>query len=126
MKLNNITEGTWSKISNYLNYNFNKLSIATSKLKGVILVSFKGVYMSEAELKSKYTLPNTGDYAFVLTTEGSDAYFKVYYTSYREWLTDGGVYDPEVFVAEYIETVDLEGDISRISKEKNEYNRDKD
>lgn len=125
MKLNTISEGTWNIISSYLNYNFNKLSIATSKLKEIKLVSFKGTYMSEAELINSQSSPIPGDYAFVLSTSGSDVVFSVYYSDLNySWVTDGGVYDPDTIVANYIEMIEL-SNISQIDKDIEDYNRHK-
>lgn len=117
MRLNNISTGTWNIISNYLNYNFNKLSVATGKLKGVSLVNFKGVYTSETELKSLQGSPTPGDYAFVIVNNNSA--FKIYYANSNSgWVTDNGVYDPEVILKDYIQMIalsnieqDLKGDI---------------
>ena len=119
MKLNTISEGSWTLIANYLNYNFNKLSVATSRLGEIRLVSFKGVYTTEAELKSLQSDNVPGDYAFVL--EGEDT-MMVYYTDLNyDWVTDGGVYNPEVILSDYIEMVEL-NNISQISEDIEEYN----
>ena len=123
MKLNTIGEGTWNLISSYLNYNFNKLSIATSKLKEVRLVSFKGTYTSFAELKNLQSSPIPGDYACVLTTDSSE--LSIYYANQNyEWVTDGGVYDPKVILSDYIEMTEL-SNISQIDKDIDDYNRHK-
>lgn len=122
MKLNTITEGTWTLIANYLNYNFNKLSVAASKLGEVRLVSFKGVYTTETELKTQQSDSVPGDYALVL--EGEDM-LRVYYTDLNyEWVTDGGVYNPEVILSDYIEMVAL-SNISQIDKDIDDYNKRK-
>ena len=118
MILNTITSGTWKTIANYLNYNFNKLSIATGRLKGITLVTFKGVYLSETELNTKQPSPNEGDYAFVLINSDQD--FVVYYADSNEgWVTEGGIISPEVIIKKYIEMIalsnvetDLRGDIN--------------
>lgn len=126
MKLNTITDGTWTLISNYLNNNFNKLSVATNKLGEIKLVSFKGVYRSEAELRnlqSSYNVP--GDYAFVLVVEDGEVLLKVYYVDMNyNWTTDGGTYNPEVILSDYIEMVAL-NNISQIDNDIQEYNRQK-
>ena len=122
MKLNNITEGMWRDISDYLNYNFNKISIATNKLEDIGLtenLSFKGVFESEALLKQEFPKPNKGDYAFVLPQEQEeDIKFIIYTaTSYGIWEQTDGDYDPEVILKDYIEVKriseieDLENDI---------------
>lgn len=122
MKLNTITEGTWTLIANYLNYNFNKLSVAASKLGEVRLVSFKGVYTTETELKTQQPDSVPGDYALVL--DGEDM-LKVYYTNLNyEWVTDGGTYNPEVILSDYIEMVAL-SNISQIDKDIDDYNKRK-
>ena len=122
MKLNTITEGTWTLIANYLNYNFNKLSVAASKLGEVRLVSFKGVYTTETELKTQQSDSVPGDYALVL--EGEDM-LRVYYTNLNyEWVTDGGLYNPEVILSDYIEMVAL-SNISQIDKDIDDYNKRK-
>ena len=101
MNLNNISNGTWNIISNYLNYNFNKLSVATSKLQGVSLVTFKGVYTSETELKNLQELSNPGDYAFVITENNTS--FKVYYADLNSgWTTDDGTYGKKGFSINYL------------------------
>ena len=118
MILNTITSGTWKTIANYLNYNFNKLSIATGRLKGITLATFKGVYLSETELNTKQPSPNEGDYAFVLINSDQD--FVVYYADSNEgWVTEGGIISPEVIIKKYIEMIalsnvetDLRGDIN--------------
>jgi hypothetical protein len=120
MKLNTISEGSWTLIANYLNYNFNKLSVATSRLGEIRLVSFKGVYTTEAELKSLQSNNVPGDYAFVL--EGEDL-LRVYFTDLNyDWVTDGGVYDPEVILSDYIEMVAL-SNISQIDGDIEDYNK---
>ena len=122
MKLNTISEGSWTLIANYLNYNFNKLSVAASRLGEIRLVSFKGVYTTEAELKSLQSDNVPGDYAFVL--EGEDL-LRVYFTDLNyDWVTDGGVYDPEVILSDYIEMVAL-SNISQIDKDIEDYNKRK-
>ena len=122
MKLNTITEGTWTLIANYLNYNFNKLSVAASKLGEVRLVSFKGVYTTETELKTQQSDSVPGDYALVL--EGEDM-LRVYYTDLNyEWVTDGGIYNPEVILSDYIEMVAL-SNIYQIDKDIEDYNKRK-
>lgn len=125
MKLNTITEGTWNIIASYLNYNFNKLSVATSKLKDVKLVSFKGVYTSESELKTSQNTSVPGDYAFVLVRESREALFRVYYTDFNyDWVTDNGIYNPEVILSNYIEVIAL-SNISQIDKDIDNYNKGK-
>ena len=125
MKLNTITEGTWNIIASYLNYNFNKLSVATSKLKDVKLVSFKGVYTSESELKTSQNKSVPGDYAFVLVGENREALFRVYYTDFNyDWVTDNGIYNPEVILSNYIEVIAL-SNISQIDKDIDNYNKGK-
>ena len=120
MKLNTISEGSWTLIANYLNYNFNKLSVAASRLGEIRLVSFKGVYTTEAELKSLQSDNVPGDYAFVL--EGEDL-LRVYFTDLNyDWVTDGGVYDPEVILSDYIEMVAL-SNISQIDGDIEDYNK---
>ena len=120
MKLNTITEGTWNIIANYLNYNFNKLSVAASRLGEIRLVSLKGVYTTEAELKSLQSDNVPGDYAFVL--EGEDL-LRVYFTDLNyDWVTDGGVYDPEVILSDYIEMIAL-SNISQIDGDIEDYNK---
>lgn len=120
MKLNTISEGSWTLIANYLNYNFNKLSVAASRLGEIRLVSFKGVYTTEAELKSLQSDNVPGDYAFVL--EGEDL-LRVYFTDLNyDWVTDGGVYDPEVILSDYIEMVAL-NNISQIDGDIEDYNK---
>ena len=120
MKLNTISEGSWTQIANYLNYNFNKLSVATGRLGEIGLVSFKGVYTTEAELKSLQSNNIPGDYAFVL--EGENL-LRVYYTDLNyDWVTDGGVYDPEVILSDYIEMVKL-SNISQIDGDIEDYNK---
>ena len=122
MKLNTITEGDWTMIANYLNYNFNKLSIATSRLGEIRLVSFKGVYTSETELKNQQSKNVPGDYAFILDEEGL---LRVYYTDLNyDWVTDGGVYNPEVILSDYIEMVSL-SNISQIDNDIDDYNKQK-
>jgi len=122
MNLNNISTGTWNKISNYLNYNFNKLSVATGKLQGVSLVTFKGVYTSETELKNLQTDPEPGDYAFVIT-ENNTA-FKIYYADLNSgWVTDNGTYDPEVILKDYIEMTALTNVVNDLAKDIDDYNR---
>ena len=119
MKLNTISEGTWTIIANYLNYNFNKLSVATSRLGEIRLVSFKGVYTTEAELKSLQSENVPGDYAFVLAGER----LRVYYTDQNyDWVADGGVYNPEVIISDYIEMTAL-SNISQIDEDIEDYNR---
>ena len=121
MNLNNISTGTWNKISNYLNYNFNKLSVATGKLQGVNLVTFKGVYTSETELKNLQADPEPGDYAFVIT-ENNTA-FKIYYTNLNSgWVTDNGTYDPEVILKDYIEMTALTNVVTDLAKDIEDYN----
>ena len=121
MNLNNISSGTWNKISNYLNYNFNKLSVATGKLQGVSLVTFKGVYTSETELKNLQADPEPGDYAFVIT-ENNTA-FKIYYTNLNSgWVTDNGTYDPEVILKDYIEMTALTNVVTDLAKDIEDYN----
>ena len=121
MNLNNISSGTWNKISNYLNYNFNKLSVATGKLQGVSLVTFKGVYTSETELKSLQADPEPGDYAFVIT-ENNTA-FKIYYTNLNSgWVTDDGTYNPEVILKDYIEMTALSNVVNDLAKDIDDYN----
>ena len=121
MNLNNISSGTWNKISNYLNYNFNKLSVATGKLQGVSLVTFKGVYTSETELKNLQADPEPGDYAFVIT-ENNTA-FKIYYTNLNSgWVTDDGTYDPEVILKDYIEMIALSNVVTDLAKDIEDYN----
>jgi hypothetical protein len=106
MRLNTISTGTWNIISNYLNYNFNKLSVATNKLKSIDLINYKGVYTSETELKTLHGAPVPGDYAFVIVN--SNSAFKVYYVNASsEWITDNGVYDPEVIMGDYIQMTAL-------------------
>ena len=120
MKLNTISEGSWTLIANYLNYNFNKLSVAASRLGEIRLVSFKGVYTTEAELKSLQSDNVPGDYAFVL--EGENL-LRVYFTDLNyDWVTDGGVYDPEVILSDYIEMVAL-SNISQIDGDIEDYNK---
>jgi hypothetical protein len=120
MKLNTISEGSWTLIANYLNYNFNKLSVATSRLGEIRLVSFKGVYTSLTELKSRQSNNVPGDYAFVL--EGEDT-MMVYYTDLNyDWVTDGGVYNPEVILSDYIEMVSI-SNISQLDNDIAEYNK---
>lgn len=120
MKLNTISEGSWTLIANYLNYNFNKLSVATSRLGEIRLVSFKGVYTTEAELKSLQSNNVPGDYAFVLEGE---TLLRVYFTDLNhDWVTDGGVYDPEVILSDYIEMVAL-SNISQIDGDIEDYNK---
>ncbi len=122
MNLNNISSGTWNKISNYLNYNFNKLSVATGKLQGVSLITFKGVYISETELKNLQVNPEPGDYAFVVT-ENNTA-FKIYYTDLNSgWVTDNGTYDPEVILKDYIEMTALSNIVNDLAKDIDDYNR---
>ena len=121
MNLNNISSGTWNKISNYLNYNFNKLSVATGKLQGVSLVTFKGVYTSETELKNLQADPEPGDYAFVITEDNTA--FKIYYTGvYGGWVTDDGTYDPEVILKDYIEMIALSNIVEDLAKDIDDYN----
>ena len=125
MKLNIISSGTWFKISNYLNYNFNKISVAAGKLKNIKLVSFKGVYRSDTELKTIQENVIPGDYAFVIVDSNNS--FKVYYVNDNiEWVTDDGVYDPEVILGDYILMTsisnverDLAGDIKDYNNNKN-------
>jgi hypothetical protein len=120
MKLNTISEGSWTLIANYLNNNFNKLSVATSRLGEIRLVSFKGVYTTEAELKSLQSDNVPGDYAFVL--EGEDL-LRVYFTDLNyDWVTDGGIYDPEVILSDYIEMIAL-SNISQIDGDIEDYNK---
>jgi hypothetical protein len=122
MNLNNISTGTWNKISNYLNYNFNKLSVATGKLQGVSLVTFKGVYTSETELKTLQGTPIPGDYAFVIT--GNNTSFKIYYADLNSgWITDDGTYDPEVILKDYIEMTALTNVVDDLAKDIDDYNR---
>lgn len=122
MNLNNISNGTWNKISNYLNYNFNKLSVATGKLQGVTLLTFKGVYTSDTELKTLQDTQSPGDYAFVITENNTS--FKVYYTDLNcEWVTDDGTYDPEVILKDYIEMTALTNVLSDLAEDINDYNR---
>jgi hypothetical protein len=122
MKLNTITEGSWTQIANYLNYNFNKLSVATSRLGEIRLVSFKGVYTSNTELRTLQTDITPGDYAFVL--EGEDM-LKVFYVDLNyDWVTDGGVYDPKVILSDYIEMTAL-NNISQIDEDIEDYNNKK-
>ena len=122
MNLNNISNGTWDKISNYLNYNFNKLSVAAGKLQGVNLLTFKGVYTSETELMTIQGTPIPGDYAFVIT-ENNTA-FKIYYTDLNgSWITDNGTYDPEVILKDYIEMTALTNVLSDLAEDINDYNR---
>lgn len=122
MNLNNISSGTWNKISNYLNYNFNKLSVATGKLQGVSLITFKGVYISETELKNLQVNPEPGDYAFVVT-ENNTA-FKIYYADLNSgWVTDNGTYDPEVILKDYIEMTALSNIVNDLAKDIDDYNR---
>jgi hypothetical protein len=121
MNLNNISTGTWNKISNYLNYNFNKLSVATGKLQGVNLVTFKGVYTSETELKTLLGTPIPGDYAFVITE--NNAAFKIYYADLNSsWTTDDGTYDPEVILKDYIEMTALTNVVTDLAKDIEDYN----
>lgn len=121
MNLNNISTGTWNKISNYLNYNFNKLSVATGKLQGVSLVTFKGVYTSETELKNLQADPEPGDYAFVITENNTS--FKIYYTNLNSgWVTDNGTYDPEVILKDYIEMTALTNVVTDLAKDIEDYN----
>ena len=120
MKLNTISEGSWTQIANYLNYNFNKLSVATNRLGEIRLVSFKGVYTTETELKSLQSNNIPGDYAFVMEGENT---LRVYYTDLNyDWVTDGGVYNPEVILSDYIEMVSL-NNISQLDDDIAEYNR---
>ena len=124
MNLNNISTGTWNKISNYLNYNFNKLSVETGKLQGVTLLTFKGVYTSEIELKTLHGIPIPGDYAFVITENNTS--FKVYYANLNcEWITDDGTYDPEVILKDYIEMTVLTNILTDLSRDIDDYNRRK-
>jgi hypothetical protein len=119
MKLNTITEGSWTQIANYLNYNFNKLSVATSRLGEIRLVSFKGVYTSDEDLYAM-TDRTPGDYAFVLENEGI---LRVFYVNLNyDWVTDGGVYDPEVILSDYIEMEAL-SNISQIDEDIADYNK---
>jgi len=121
MKLNTISEGTWTLIANYLNYNFNKLSVATSRLGEIKLVSFKGVYTTETELKTLQPNNVPGDYAVVL----EENLLRVYYTDLNDnWITDGGTYNPEVILSDYIEMIAL-NNISQIDKDIEEYNKHK-
>jgi hypothetical protein len=122
MNLNNISTGTWNKISNYLNYNFNKLSVATGKLQGISLVTFKGVYTSETELKNLQGTTTPGDDAFVIT-ENNTA-FKIYYADLNsEWVTDNGTYDPEVILKDYIEMTALANVVNDLAEDIDDYNR---
>ena len=121
MRLNTISEGTWFVISNYLNYNFNKLSVASSKLGGVTLVSFKGTFASEAELKEKQPNPTPGDFAFVIVNNNSA--FKIYYTDLNiDWVTDDGIYDPEIILRDYIEMSVLSNVTEDLKKDLEDYN----
>ena len=119
MKLNTITEGSWTQIANYLNYNFNKLSVATSRLGEIRLVSFKGVYTSDAELISIQKDKTPGDYAFVL--EGEDTLRVFYVNPNYDWTTDVGVYNPQVILSDYIEMIAL-NNISQIDEDIEDYN----
>ena len=122
MILNTITSGTWKTIANYLNYNFNKLSIATGRLKGITLITFKGVYLSETELNTRQPSPNEGDYAFVLINNNQD--FKVYYADSNEgWVTDEGIFSPEVILKKYIEMIALSNVEADLKSDINDYNR---
>lgn len=128
MKLNTITEGTWTTIANYLNYNFNKLSVATSKLGEIRLVSFKGVYTSSDELITLQPSGVPGDYAFVLEIIPDDDevnLFRVYYIDLNyNWVTDGGSYVPDVILSDYIEMVAI-NNISQIDNDIRDYNQHK-
>ena len=124
MNLNNISNGTWNKISNYLNYNFNKLSVETGKLQGVTLLTFKGVYTSETELRTLQEAPIPGDYAFVITENNTS--FRIYYANLNSgWVTDNGIYDPEVILKDYIEMTTLTNILTDLAWDIYEYNGQK-
>ena len=124
MELNTISKGTWYTIANYLNYNFNKLSIAVGRLRGITITTFKGVYISEAELNRVNPSPNPGDYAFVIINSNSN--FKVFYADLNEgWITDGGIYDPEVIIKDYIEMTALSDVVKDLEKDIKDYNERK-
>ena len=120
MKLNTITEGSWTQIANYLNYNFNKLSVATSRLGEIRLVSFKGVYTSEEDLYAM-TDRTPGDYAFVLENGGI---LRVFYINLNYDWVYGGTYNPEVILSDYIEMTAL-NNISQIDEDIEDYNNKK-
>lgn len=133
MKLNNITVGMWRDISNYLNYNFNKLSIVTSKLEYSICtvenLAFKGVFDSQSLLYTKYPSPEYGEYAFVLVEEGEGGEERTLFTVYLanksgEWEELNGVYDPEVILSNYLEMVKLSS-ISDIDQDIEDYLNDR-
>lgn len=122
MKLNTITTGMWKTIANYLNYNFNKLSIAADRLKdsgNSENSAFKGVFSTEAILKNSYPDPEPGEYAFVLVDgPGQEDLFKVYSAETGGiWTAQEGTYDPEVILTDYVRMIrlssisDLSGDI---------------
>ena len=124
MKLNTISEGSWTLIANFLNSNFNKLSVATSRLGELKLTSFKGAYTSETELKEKPPKSVPGDYAVVSSSPG--VLFSVYYTDLNyNWVTDGGLYDPNVILSNYIEMIAL-SNISQLDEDIKDYNKHKD
>lgn len=109
MKLNTIGEGYWSTIANYLNYNFNKLSVATNKygMVGITNVHHKGVFINETELKNRFPNPEAGDFAFVIgddQPEGSKIEFWVYIVKEEFWFKLDEKYMPPVDETKYLET----------------------
>ena len=120
MILNTITSGTWKTIANYLNYNFNKLSIATGRLKGITLITFKGVYLSETELNTRQPSPNEGDYAFVLINKILKFIMQ---TLMKAGLLMEVFFSPEVILKKYIEMIALSNVEVDLKSDINDYNR---
>ena len=108
MKLNIIGEGYWSTISNFLNYNFNKLSVATNKYGkvGLTNVHHKGVFINETELKTRFPNPEAGDFAFVIEEQESsdNIEFWVYIVKDEFWYKLDEKYMPPVDETKYLET----------------------
>ena len=125
MKLNTITNGNWTDIANYLNYNFNKMGIAVSQLGDSLTPEgypYKGVFQTEAELFNKFPEPLLGDYAFVLvTTDPEDVFFQVYLCDNYVWEKTDGTYDPQAILENYIETVEIDS-LDDIMADVQEYN----
>lgn len=125
MKLNTIGEGYWSSIANYLNYNFNKLSVTTNKYGkvGITNIHHKGVFINESELKTRFPNPVSGDFAFVIgddQTPESKIEFWVYVVRNNFWHRLNEKYMPPVPQEKYIEseeTIPLGGFLDDLNRE---------